>query len=171
MGCQETGSFVMSKRRALNIFFLVLTIITASLIFFFSSQNGDESTKTSSGVVRFILSIFIGDFNLLNLEEQNFLILKYSHLIRKLAHFSEFALLSFSFFCYLSTTENRRDKRVRIAYSFILCFLYALGDEFHQFFSSNRSPRFKDVLVDSSGGLFGIFLAFLIFYLAERGEK
>lgn len=161
----------MKKQKIINTAFLILLILGCVLIFFFSSQNGEESTKTSSRVVKFILSLFIPSFSSLQIEEQALLIEKYSHLIRKLAHFSEFMYLGFTAFSYLST----RDKKIHILKrglsAFVFGVLYAISDECHQIFSSSRGPSVKDVLIDSSGVITGVLVAFLIFYLIERKHK
>ena len=46
-------------------------------------------------------------------------------------------------------------------YSLIIVFGYACSDEFHQLFVEGRSGQFKDVLIDTSGGIFGSLLAIL----------
>lgn len=43
---------------------------------------------------------------------------------------------------------------------FVLCFFYAVTDEFHQSFVSNRTPSFYDVGYD----MLGVFLAFSWMY-------
>ena len=46
-------------------------------------------------------------------------------------------------------------------YALIIVFGYASTDEFHQLFVVGRSGQFKDVLIDTSGGTFGILLVYL----------
>ena len=46
-------------------------------------------------------------------------------------------------------------------YSLVIVFGYACSDEFHQLFVEGRSGQFKDVLIDTSGGVFGGILTFL----------
>ncbi len=161
----------MKKQKIINTTFLILLILGCLLIFFFSSQNGEESTKTSSGVVKFILSIFIPSFSTLVEEEQVLLIREYSHLIRKLAHFSEFMYLGFTAFSYLSTKEKKIQILKRGLIAFIFGVIYAISDEVHQIFTSSRGPSARDVLIDSSGVFTGVLVAFLIFYLIERKHK
>ena len=40
--------------------------------------------------------------------------------------------------------------------SIILCIIYALTDEIHQMFISDRSGEFRDILIDSIASILGI---------------
>ena len=71
----------------------------------------------------------------------------------------------------LSTTTFVRNTPIspacssKIASTFVaslslICFLYACSDEIHQSFISGRDGNFLDVIIDSIGYLFGIFLYF-----------
>ena len=52
---------------------------------------------------------------------------------------------------------------MRALISLIFCFIYACTDEFHQIFVSGRSPQMFDVMIDTSGALFGIMIALIIY--------
>lgn len=41
-------------------------------------------------------------------------------------------------------------------------FLYACSDEFHQYFIPGRAMAFKDVLIDTSGGITGYIIVTII---------
>ena len=79
---------------------------------------------------------------------------KYIHLIRKLAHFIEFAILGILFYMNLDTYHYRR----RIWLSIVFSVVYAIGDEIHQLFVLNRYCSVYDMLVDSLGAVTGIIL-------------
>ena len=56
--------------------------------------------------------------------------------------------------------------------AFIISILYAISDEFHQYFVPERAAELKDVLVDSAGALSGIIIIFLIFrFIRARASK
>lgn len=80
-----------------------------------------------------------------------FLILKSFHLI-------EYAFLAilFSFAIY--------EKKV----IFLTAYLYAISDEFHQYFVPGRTGRFRDTLIDLIGILIGIFIFNKIFPLIKK---
>lgn len=117
-----------------KIFFTLLTLLNMGLIFFFSSQNGQQSNITSDFVAKFIpLSIFI---------------------IRKSAHFLIYALLEFNTYQMLKSYNIHR----AFLFSLLICILYAISDEWHQSFSNGRSPQARDVCIDTLGSLFMISL-------------
>ena len=84
--------------------------------------------------------------------------------VRKLAHVSEFAILFI-----LSLRAMARSLPVAKTalsldfYAFVLSFLYASSDEWHQSFVPGRSAKFEDVLVDMTG-----VIAAWLFVLALR---
>ena len=110
------------------------------LIFYFSNQPGSISSDLSNNVLKTILN---------NLAISNFTVL--AGILRKLAHFSEYFILSFL------TLNLVKQYKVVSPYDFILvmffCFFYASSDEFHQLFIENRTASFLDVLLDYSGSL------------------
>ena len=110
------------------------------LIFYFSNQPGSISSDLSNHVLKTILN---------NLAISNFTVL--AGILRKLAHFSEYFILSFL------TLNLVKQYKVVSPYDFVLvmffCFFYASSDEFHQLFIENRTASFLDVLLDYSGSL------------------
>ena len=110
------------------------------LIFYFSNQPGSISSDLSNHVLETILN---------NLAISNFTVL--AGILRKLAHFSEYFILSFL------TLNLVKQYKIVSPYDFILvmffCFFYASSDEFHQLFIENRTASFLDVLLDYSGSL------------------
>jgi VanZ family protein len=83
-----------------------------------------------------------------------------NHLIRKSAHFTEYAILGF----WCSLAIYRHSPKTYIAKGAILatiiCSLYALSDETHQIFVPGRTPAAKDVVIDSAGAAFAIYLIY-----------
>ena len=133
------------------------------LIFYFSSQSGVVSSNTSSWALDFIRSIIPNSWF-------SNLVLDFTFLIRKSAHFCLYLLLglfTFSLFKeYIFKTKWLYFK------SFLFCVCYAISDEVHQLFVIGRSGRVFDVLVDSSGAFFGLFLLFLIrFFKIKKRAK
>lgn len=127
-----------------------LLIVWMAFIFFMSSQPGDVSSKQSNFVVLLLDTLGIdlnsrfGDLSTL--------------IIRKGAHFTEYMILYFLAFNLLRLYINRKKAYI---YSLFIVFGYACSDEFHQLFVVGRSGQFKDVLIDTSGGIFGSMLVVL----------
>ena len=86
-------------------------------------------------------------------------------LVRKLAHFTEFACLG-ALFTWL---YGMLSKPMLLA---LPCgFLVACMDETIQRFVPDRGPAFRDVLIDTAGVLAGIGLLFLGYTIRKRRAK
>ncbi|MGN0425517.1 MAG: VanZ family protein [Acetatifactor sp.] len=90
----------------------------------------------------------------------------YEHPIRKLAHFSEYCLMGILLFVIWSQWIPRN----KVFYLMILSwvFLSAGLDEIHQLFVDGRDGNFFDVLIDTLGGAFGLFVSFRLSRLFRR---
>ncbi|MBQ0071700.1 MAG: VanZ family protein [Spirochaetales bacterium] len=139
-------------------------------VFYLSSQTADDSSALSGRVSKIILSIVVPGFRTMSDLERQEWILSSQHIIRKLAHFTEYAVLGFFLCGYLHTFVSSISFR-RSVISLVLSFLYASSDEFHQAFVGGRGPGFKDVLIDTSGALFGILWMLLFCFLVFRHMK
>ena len=51
----------------------------------------------------------------------------------------------------------------KILYSQIFVTIYAMSDEFHQYFIPGRAALVTDVMIDSIGGLFGMMIIWFLF--------
>ena len=88
------------------------------------------------------------------------------HLVRKLAHFSEFAALGAVF--WLLSGEYTKDRAKRaISTAFVGVFV-PLSDETIQIFSG-RGPALADVWLDAAGYVVGTVLTVLVLILTARG--
>ncbi|GKU83428.1 VanZ family protein [Niallia sp. NCCP-28] len=74
--------------------------------------------------------------------------------IRKASHLTVFFLLAF--FTIRALAHFLVNKKRMAMISFVIVICYAALDEFHQSFTSGRTPLWEDVVVDSIGGIFGI---------------
>ena len=82
-------------------------------------------------------------------------------IVRKCAHMFSYCILAILLF--MSVYEDNIKKAIIIA--FLGTFLYACSDEFHQLFIPGRSGEFRDVMIDSTGGIIGIvFTTFIVKY-------
>ena len=71
-------------------------------------------------------------------------------LLRKLAHFSEYAIL-FSLVYWLFRKGFTLSKAIALPLVLLCVVLFAMSDEVHQAFVPGRSPQVRDVLIDSLG--------------------
>lgn len=146
---------------------LVLLIAWMAIIFNFSNDNGTESTKKSDLVITKIYQV-ITNAEPSKKQLQN-IIDKYVYPIRKLAHFTEYAVLGILLVNFINEFKILSIKVIII--SVILCMLYAISDEIHQLFSAGRSARILDVFIDTLGSSTGIIIYKLLNNKSMRSKK
>ena len=140
----------ISKQNIRIIISYALLIIWAGVIFMLSSEGSDTSSGRSDAIVETVQTLGIGtDADLLT-----FLVRKSAHII---AYFI-FGLLAFNLI-RLYKLPLRRTALTALA----VVFIYAVSDEFHQYFVSGRSSEIRDVLIDTTAGLLGIGIFALIY--------
>lgn len=125
----------------------IMLIAWMGIIFFMSHQPGEVSSSQSELVLKI--------FSFLGIELNQYFGELATFVIRKTAHFSEYLILFL--FVYNVSRFYFTTKKARL-YSIIFVFLYASTDEFHQYFISGRNMAFKDVLIDTSGGVIGYLI-------------
>ena len=126
-----------------------------TLIFSFSSQNADASSKTSGSVIESVALVFYPGFSDMTETQQNEIIGGFQTVARKPAHFTLYAVLGA--LAFLSVVSYRGLKyKIRILISAGICLLYAASDEFHQLFVAGRSGEIRDVFIDFCGSLLAI---------------
>lgn len=132
------------------------------MIFHFSSQPAELSTTTSGGVIEFICNIYarIKGIPCSTLDVETLETLQ--HPVRKTAHFSIYLFLGIAASNAFLQSGVKKLGKIGV-FAFLLSVCYALTDEFHQLFVEGRSGELKDVCIDSSGALVGIFIFMLIY--------
>ena len=142
-------------------FFLPALLIFQMLFIFIMSSFGHTSSDAQSNIfVDFIAQNFPHvrhglENNLISLSTLIFL-------VRKTAHFTEYAILGSLFFLNLKSWQRSKSSTsMNILLSLIFSFLYACTDELHQIFVPGRSAQFRDVLIDTLGASFGTLITYL----------
>lgn len=142
---------------------ILLVLLWMFVIFSFSNQKGEASGGASDEVLINVLE------HTTSLEretnEMDELVETLSFPIRKCAHFLEYFILAFLIVVAFSVWGI--DKHTIIITS-VICILYAITDEIHQFYIAGRSAQVSDVFLDSSASL----LSTLLFYklIIKRGH-
>jgi len=96
-------------------------------------------------------------------------LLKINYIARKMAHFTEYAILAALLFRAFRADSISRWRLRWAVYSFAVAVSWALLDEFHQRFTRTRGGSIYDSLLDSSGALF--MLAVIAIFNLYRNEK
>lgn len=131
-------------RIVLAVFFWLLAAACAGCIFWLSSKDGNQSQNMSDSVRGILMKLF---GPLLN-----------SFIVRKFAHFFEYAVLGFLIGCALFLSRRRFSPITAV----ICSALYSVSDEIHQYFVPGRACRIFDVGVDTLGALTGTLILALI---------
>lgn len=151
---------IIKKR---NVFFIVMLSVTGLYILFIwwhSTLTADESSVESANVLAFLENILraVGiDAGLTD------------HIIRKSAHFCEFALLGF---LNLWTAYAKNKKIVKnLMPSGFICLSTALVDELVQIKSKGRSAEVTDIALDFCGAFFGALFFIIVISVIKLFKK
>lgn len=147
------------KKKIILVLSWVCVLISMSVIFNLSGENGEVSSSTSQSVVENILGIFMDKEDI-----TPDVVIKYQIPIRKTAHFGIYMVLGFSLACaYRMTFKNK--KILPYVISLPTASVYAVSDELHQKFTYGRVPSLNDVFIDSCGAFTGILVYFIFISL------
>lgn len=152
----------------LRIILIFLIITNCIVIFKFSSEQSEQSDKSSGRIVDTIVENH-PKMKKLNQKEKEIKKQEIVFPVRKMAHFSVYTCLGILLYLFMKTFEISNRKKVLI--SIVLAFLYACSDEIHQLFVGGRSGEFRDVLIDSCGAGFGIFVVWIICEIYKKIKK
>ena len=152
----------------------VALVLWCSFIFSMSADTGTQSQGLSNALAQWVASVVQPGFNEASPANQTLMLQAYTFPIRKLAHFSEYALLGL--IALGSCLQGRKVLRECImdgspllpkdgsllrpaltAAAFSL--MYAATDEFHQLFVDGRSGQPLDVCIDFAGAAMAITVA------------
>jgi len=141
---------------------VVLGIGIFILIFIFGNSGTDGS---SSGALSEFFARFIFRF----IPESSMSFYELHFLIRKLAHFTEYALLGIACSCFFALGKNGLLKS-----SFTVLFIglfTAVTDELFQSLVPGRVSALKDVFIDFGGVLTGFVLTLIVITLFKNVRK
>jgi len=140
------------KKEQFKIFKIILIIVWMITVFCFSAQQGTDSGDTSRKFTVKIIQIITGKSLLLD----DPFIEAIQLFIRKLAHFSMYAIGGFLIMNYVYTIE--KSEKEKVLYSIGFGGFYAITDELHQFFVPGRSGNILDVGIDTLGVITGVLV-------------
>ena len=157
--------FIVENLKYISLCCLMVTMVA---IFLFSAQSAQDSSKLSGRIVTVVIRLVMPSYDSLPFLEQQQIKEKVSFIVRKIAHFTEFATLGFFLVLHLFCAYKKLKLSYNAVFSWVGGTFYAVTDEFHQMFISGRYPAITDVLIDSSGVLFGILFLIMIFIVMRK---
>lgn len=158
-----------------RITFTILLLSTYALIFIFSCENGEKSSKNSKGMMYVIIDAINGNNDVGEKEIEIF-----EPILRKLAHFGIYTVSGIWGMCLMNTffrktkssiileNEKKRLTYLRLLISTVIGFSYACSDEIHQLFSAGRSGKVIDVAIDTMGVINGSLLVLLVIAILKK---
>ncbi|MFN8672668.1 MAG: VanZ family protein [Candidatus Sericytochromatia bacterium] len=150
-------NFNLSKK----ILYFIPSIIVMIIIFIMSADP--VSGEKSSNIVKIIFNLLNSLFSINFKPEDEYTA---SFIVRKIAHISEYMILTFSY--YYGFSKYKQNFKKNYSYAIFLAFLYAISDEYHQTFVAGRVGTYEDVLIDSVGMLTGYFILKYYFLLTNK---
>lgn len=145
------------RKIVISIIAGILLVTLYCVIFVFSAQDGEVSGSLSALISEKCAEL-INSIARKNWSEDviKSLALYFEHPIRKLAHFSEYAMMGILVYVLWRPWKPRGKRLYFLVILWV--FLSAASDEFHQTFVPGRDGNLLDVLLDSCGGTFGMGL-------------
>ena len=132
----------------------LLVVVCMGVIFYFSARPAVQSSQQSAFFVEWLRRLF-GESEI------------YSFVVRKTAHFLEYAGLALLFNIALYFTYLKTKPHFAIIYTAI----YAISDEVHQIFVDGRSCQFVDWCIDVGGAVCGSVGFLIIFAVIAKFSK
>ena len=162
--------FIKSQKgkRILSISALVLWM---GVIFFFSAQDDNSSSKASEVFENAVIKATVADIDEKPLGDRNYILFKVERFVRTSAHFFCFAVLGVLSIVVLNTYKIKNLIKVVVSVLFGSC--NALLDEVHQYFVPGRTFELNDIGFDTVGVLCGVFLSVAVMFIIQltRAQK
>lgn len=144
------------------VYYWVPVGVWMMLIFTASGDSG--SFQRSSRIIGPLLDYF---FPHIPPENRDYIVF----LVRKGAHLTEYAILAFLVWRaqrQARWSEKRPWNWAHVGVALWVAVFYATTDEFHQTFVTSREGCLRDVLIDSSGAVAGMFALWIMGKLFKR---
>ena len=148
------------KHSVFSIIMLVITGLYIIFIWWHSTLTAEESTVESTNVLLFVVNLLKGLGFTPELTD---------HIIRKSAHFCEFALLGL-LTLWSAYLNNKKIIRNLMPIGFV-CLATAVIDELVQIGSKGRSAEVTDVALDFCGAVTGVIIFLIIFSIVRLFKK
>lgn len=163
--------FSLFVKKTLRYLLKPLSFVPAFCMLYFilymSSQESTASTTMSYEVSKTLVLMYNKLFSKgLSNEMLNNLIYELHPFIRKTAHFTEFFVLAVTVAFPLYVYKIRGIFLIILGE--LLCVGVAFLDEYSQSFVLGRNPSYRDVMIDSTGALLGILIAWILCYIGRK---
>lgn len=158
----------LRMKKVITVIAVCLLIAVYIMIFLFSADDAAESSSLSVSVTRKLMNLYYHFFSGNNNAVLTVPVVTddAEAIVRKMAHFTEYMAVGFLSFG-IAVIWMQRIKAGIVAVT-LQVFLSAGLDEIHQYFVPGRYASFRDVLIDTAGGIAGIMIVFLMYKIRKR---
>ena len=158
----------LRMKKVITVIAVCLLIAVYIMIFLFSADDAAESSSLSVAVTRQLMNLYYHFFSGNNNAVLTVPVVTddAEAIVRKMAHFTEYMAVGFLSFG-IAVIWMQRIKAGIVAVT-VQVFLSAGLDEIHQYFVPGRYASFRDVLIDTAGGIAGIMIVFLMYKIRKR---
>ena len=158
----------LRMKKVITVIAVCLLIAVYIMIFLFSADDAAESSSLSVAVTRKLINLYYHIFSGNNNAVLTVPVVTddAEAIVRKMAHFTEYMAVGFLSFG-IAVIWMQRIKAGIVAVT-LQVFLSAGLDEIHQYFVPGRYASFRDVLIDTAGGIAGIMIVFLMYKIRKR---
>ena len=158
----------LRMKKVITVIAVCLLIAVYIMIFLFSADDAAESSSLSVAVTRKLINLYYHFFSGNNNAVLTVPVVTddAEAIVRKMAHFTEYMAVGFLSFG-IAVIWMQRIKAGIVAVT-LQVFLSAGLDEIHQYFVPGRYASFRDVLIDTAGGIAGIMIVFLVYKIRKR---
>lgn len=161
---------IKGKCRALNkkvkqIISIGCVIGVMLIIFMLSNQDSVDSRNVSNQFIHIYRKV-VRHIPFMPRYIRGRLMCQASHYVRKIAHVAIYSLLGISSWIVLLQLSVKPKKAGWFA--LLICSIYAITDEWHQYYIAGRGAGIGDIILDSIGAIIGIGIGYLIKGLVDR---
>lgn len=166
-----------SKRKILASLVIITAIAWCTTIFHLSGMSSNSSNGTSTGIVEKAISKVLDATNEAGITDSHpddEKLAKAAELInaplRKIAHATVYFVLALLLLSISRVIFGSKKYLLSCAVAILLCFIFAMTDEYHQTFVDGRTGQMMDVIIDTTGACVGTLL-FSSYYLIWKIGK
>jgi len=144
-----SGSKVSSR---IVKYWIPVLIMLGAMYYFSTDVFSGENTRS-------LIEVILGWFGQ---HPNSHSLYKINHVVRKCAHFVEYAILAVLVFRAFRADSPLRWKLAWSFYSFAIVVCWSLLDEYHQHFTHSRGASIYDSMLDAGGGLTALIVIALL---------
>lgn len=170
---------LFSKNKSIALVVIAAIVIAwCCTIFQFSNMNSESSNSTSSGVVKHVISKVLDATNEAGITDSHpdpEKLTKAAKLLnaplRKVVHATVYFMLALLLLSLSRIAFGSKKYLLSCIITILLCFVFALTDEYHQTFIAGRTGQILDIFIDTAGACVAVLLFSSYFIVWKLGRN